>query len=149
MMNLLLNELEQIIVQNLKSINVLENKVEQMTIEKDDLIKEISLSIIYILDSFESIEESLVERQYDKIEEVHKTVNRYRIIKKKLFAVLQKQGVAKIEFPDNRLIVGICEVVDTEPDSSRKNDEIVSVIRNGYIRGKDLIRPAELIVVKN
>ena len=55
----------------------------------------------------------------------------------------------KIEFTDNRLIVGLCEVVETEADNNRKNDEIISVIRNGYIRGKELIRPAQIIVVKN
>jgi molecular chaperone GrpE (heat shock protein) len=43
----------------------------------------------------------------------------------------------------------LCEVVETEADSQRKNDEIISVIRNGYIRGKELIRPAQIIVVKN
>lgn len=49
----------------------------------------------------------------------------------------------------NRLIVGLCEVVETEADSNRRNDDIISVIRNGYIRGKELIRPAQIIVVKN
>ena len=64
-------------------------------------------------------------------------------------SVLQKHGVSKIEFPDNRLIVGLCEVVETEADKNRKNDEVISIIRNGYIRGKELIRPAQIIVVKN
>ena len=72
-----------------------------------------------------------------------------RTIQKKLLSLLQKHGVTKIEFPDNRLIVGLCEVVETEADSNRKNDEIISIIRNGYIRGKELIRPAQIIVVKN
>ncbi len=142
-------ELEQLIVQNLKSTNLLKNEVEQKENEKHDLLKEISISIIDILDSFERIEESVIEKEYHKIDEVSKTVNRYKTIQKKLLGLLQKHGVAKIEFPDNRLIVGLCEVVETEADSNRKNDEIISVIRNGYIRGKELIRPAQIIVVKN
>ncbi|MFN8366731.1 MAG: nucleotide exchange factor GrpE [Candidatus Kapaibacterium sp.] len=142
-------ELEQLIVQNLKSTNLLKNEVEQKENEKHDLLKEISISIIDILDSFERIEESVIEKEYHKIDEVSKTVNRYKTIQKKLLGLLQKHGVTKIEFPDNRLIVGLCEVVETEADSNRKNDEIISVIRNGYIRGKELIRPAQIIVVKN
>jgi len=142
-------ELEQLIVQNLKSNNFLKNEVERKEIEKHDLLKDISIRIIDILDSFEQIEESVIEKEYDKIDEVRKTVNRYKTIQKKLLGLLQKYGITKIEFPDNRLIVGLCEVVETEADSNRKNDEIISIIRNGYIRGKELIRPAQIIVVKN
>lgn len=143
------SELEQLIVQNLKSTNLLKNEVERKENEKHDLLKEISISIIDILDSFEHIEESVIEKEYHKIDEVSKTVSRYKTIQKKLLGLLQKHGVTRIEFPDNRLIVGLCEVVETEADSNRKNDEIISVIRNGYIRGKELIRPAQIIVVKN
>jgi molecular chaperone GrpE (heat shock protein) len=143
------NELKQLIVQNLKSANLLKNEVERKENEKHDLLKDISLNIIDIIDSFERIEESIIEKEYNKIDEVNKTTSRYRTIQKKLLSLLQKHGVTKIEFPDNRLIVGLCEVVETEADSNRKNDEIISVIRNGYIRGKELIRPAQIIVVKN
>jgi molecular chaperone GrpE (heat shock protein) len=142
-------ELEQLIVQSLKSTNLLKNEVERKENEKHDLLKDISISIIDILDSFERIEDSLIEKEYHKIDEVNKTVSRYKTIQKKLLGLLQKHGVTKINFPDNRLIVGLCEVVETEADSNRKNDEIISVIRNGYIRGNELIRPAQIIVVKN
>ena len=142
-------ELEQLIIQSLKSTNLLKNEVERKENEKHDLLKDISLNIIDIIDSFERIEESIIEKEYNKIDEVNKTTSRYRTIQKKLLSLLQKHGVTKIEFPDNRLIVGLCEVVETEADSNRKNDEIISIIRNGYIRGKELIRPTQIIVVKN
>jgi molecular chaperone GrpE len=143
------NELEQLIIQNLKSTNLLKNEVERKENEKHDLLKDISISIIDILDSFERIDESIIEKEYHKIDEVSKTVCRYKTIQKKLLGLLQKHGVTRIEFPDNRLIVGLCEVVETEANSYRKNDDISSVIRNGYIRGKELIRPAQIIIVKN
>lgn len=143
------NQLSEIIVENLQSNNHLKNEIEQKEHEKHDLLKDISISIIDILDSFERIEESVIEKEYNKIDEVNKTVSRYKTIQKKLLGLLQKHGVTRIEFPDNRLIVGLCEVVETEADNNRKNDEIISVIRNGYIRGKELIRPAQIIVVKN
>ena len=143
------NELELLIIQNLKASNALMNEIEQKENEKHDLLKDISLNIIDIIDSFERIEESIIEKEYDKIDEVSKTINRYRTIQKKLTVLLQKHGITKIEFPDNRLIVGLCEVIEIETDNNRKNDEIASVIRNGYIRGKELIRPAQIIVIKN
>jgi molecular chaperone GrpE (heat shock protein) len=142
-------ELEQLIIQNLKSTNLLKNEVEQKENEKHDLLKDISLSIIDIIDSCENINEWVLNNQYNQIDEAKKTNSRYKTIQKKLLALLQKYGITKIEFPENRLIVGLCEVVETEVDNNRKNDEIISIIRNGYIRGKELIRPAQIIIVKN
>jgi len=147
-MNNNLKELESIIVQNLESINILRNEVEKKGNEKHDQLKDISLGIIEILDSFERIEESLIEKGLEK-DGITKIMNRYKTIRKKLLNLLHKYGITKIEFPDNKLIVGLCEVVETEPNSNRNNEEIISIVRNGYIRGKELIRAAQIIVVKN
>jgi molecular chaperone GrpE (heat shock protein) len=142
-------ELSQIIIENFQSINHLKNEIEQRENEKHDLLKDLSLNIIDIIDSCEHIEEWVIENNYNEIDEVKITNSRYKTIQRRLLGLLQRNGISKIEFPDNRLIVGICEVVETEADSNRKNDEIISIIRNGYIRGKELIRPAQIIVVKN
>jgi len=144
-----IRELEQLIIQNLQSNSLLKNEVEQKENEKHDLFKEVSLKIIDVIDSFENSAEWVAENDFDKVEEARKTVSKFKIVHRKLLGLLKSYGVTKIEFPDNRLIVGLCDVVETEADSNRKNDEIISVIRNGYIRGKELIRPAQIIVVKN
>ncbi len=148
-MFVLKKELSQIIIENFQSINHLKNEIEQRENEKHDLLKDLSLNIIDIIDSCEHIEEWVIENNYNEIDEVKITNSRYKTIQRRLLGLLQRNGISKIEFPDNRLIVGICEVVETEADSNRKNDEIISIIRNGYIRGKELIRPAQIIVVKN
>lgn len=144
-----IRELEQLIIQNLQSNSLLKNEVEQKENEKHDLLKEVSLKIIDVIDSFENSAEWVAENDFDKVEEARKTVSKFKIVHRKLLGLLKSYGVTKIEFPDNRLIVGLCDVVETEADSNRKNDEIISIIRNGYIRGKELIRPAQIIVVKN
>ena len=144
-----IRELELLIIKNLQSTSILRNEVDRKETEKHDMLKEIALRIIDVLDSFERIEEAVIEKEYNKIDEVNKTVSRYRTVQKKLLALLQKYGITKVTFPDNRLIVGLCEVVETEADSHKKNDEIISIVRNGYIRGKELIRPAQIVIVKN
>lgn len=148
-MNDSMKELENLITLILQSTNNLKNEVEKKENEKHDQLKDISLGMIDILDSFERVEEGLIEKGLDKNEEASKIMNRYKTIQKKLLNLLQKYGITKIEFPDNRLIVGLCEVVETEADSNRKNDEIISVVRSGYIRGKELMRAVQIIVVKN
>ena len=59
-------ELEQLIIQSLKSTNLLKNEVERKENEKHDLLKDISLNIIDIIDSFERIEESIIEKEYNR-----------------------------------------------------------------------------------
>lgn len=148
-MNDSIKELEKIITLNLQSTNNLKNEVEKKVNEKHDLLIEISKGIIETLDTFDKVDEWLNEKGLDKNEDSVKTKNRYNSVKTKLLNLLQKYGITKIEFPDNRVIVGLCEVVETEADSNRKNDEIISVVRSGYIRGNELIRAAQIIVVKN
>lgn len=43
----------------------------------------------------------------------------------------------------------MCTTVETEPDASRKNGEIISVEKDGYTRNGHLIRRAEVVIVKN
>jgi molecular chaperone GrpE (heat shock protein) len=142
-------QLNQIIVENLQSNNHLKNEIEKKENEKHDLLKDLSLKIIDVIDSFENSEEWVTENELNKVDEAKRAVSKFKIVHRKLVGLLREYGITKIEFPDNRLIVGLCEVVETEADSQKKNDEIISVIRNGYIRGKELIRPAQIIVVKN
>jgi molecular chaperone GrpE (heat shock protein) len=142
-------QLNGIIVENLKLNKNLKNEIEIKENEKHDFIKDLAINIIDIIDSIENIDEWIIENEFHMIDEAKKISNRYKTIHKKLIGLLQKQGITKIEFPENRLIVGFCEVLETENDSRKRNDEIVSIIRNGYIRGKELIRAAQLIVVKN
>lgn len=148
-MNDSIKELQKIITLNLQSANNLKNEVEKKVNEKHDQLIEITKGIIESLDTFDKVDEWLIEKGLDKNEDSVKTKNRYNIVKIRLLNLLQKYGITKIEFPDNRVIVGLCEVVETEADSNRKNDEIISVVRGGYIRGNELIRAAQIIVVKN
>ena len=147
--NTLKSQLTQIIIENLQSNNHLKNAIEQKENEKQDLLKDLSLKIIDVIDSFENSEEWVTENELNKVDEAKRAVSKFKIVHRKLVGLLREYGITKIEFPDNRLIVGLCEVVETEADSQKKNDEIISVIRNGHIRGKELIRPAQIIVVKN
>jgi molecular chaperone GrpE (heat shock protein) len=147
--NTLKSQLNHIIVEKLQSNNQLKNAIEQKENEKHDLLKDLSLKIIDVIDSFENSEEWVTENELNKVDEARRVVSKFKIVHRKLLGLLKEYGITKIEFPDNRLIVGLCEVVETEANSQKKNDEIVSVIRNGYIRGKELIRSAQIIVVKN
>lgn len=144
-----LEEIQSKLVLSLSENLNLRNKIKEQDKEKHDLMNDFFSSIIKTIDMFESKEENFLERFKGKNADAEKIINSYSMIKKQMLNILKNHGVTQLEFPENRLIIGFSKIIDTEPDPNKKNDTIISILKNGYIRGKELIREAELIVVKN
>ena len=72
-----------------------------------------------------------------------------RLSKKKLLEILNKNNVNEILFPDGLATLEDFQVEDTEPDSTKPNNTIISIEKAGYRRNGRLLRLAEVIVVKN
>ena len=127
----------------------LRNQLEEFEKSQDKRIDEIFCEFLTVLDTFERAEQTIKERELDKDETTKKAINRLLNAKKKALGVLEKFNVQKIEFENNKSIEELCEVADTEPDPGRETGDIVSIEKQGYTRHGYLIRPAEVIIVKN
>ena len=134
---------------NLKTIQQLHNLTDKYKVEKQDQFLNLILGIIEVIDTFENAEKAINERNLNTDDNSQRIINRYTGVLNRLNNLLQRNGITKLEFPENRLIIGFCKVIDTEPNSILANDTIIDVVRNGYIHGKELIREAEVIIVKN
>ena len=134
---------------NLKTIKQSRILAEKYKLEKQDQFLDLVIGIIEVIDTFEKSQDAINERNLNKDDNSQRIINRFISVLKKLHKLLQKNGVTKLEFPENRLMIGFCKVIDTEPDSNLSNDTIIAIVRNGYIHGKELIREAEVIIVKN
>jgi len=148
-MTTIYDELNALQKSNLSQIKELKNKIERIELDKHDQFLDLVNGIIDVIDTFEKAEEVIIEKELNKSEESIKVMNRYNTVQSKLLKLLQKYGITKIDFPEKKLMVGFCKVIETEPDSTKANDTILTIVRNGYIRGKELIREAEVIIVKN
>lgn len=148
-MTTIYDELNALQKSNLSQIKELKNKIERIELDKHDQFIDLVNGIIDVIDTFEKAEEVIIEKELNKSEESLKVMNRYNTVQSKLLKLLQKYGITKIDFPEKKLMVGFCKVIETEPDSTKTNDTIITILRNGYIRGKELIREAEVIIVKN
>lgn len=125
------------------------NEHEETIKGQEKKIDEIFCEFLTVLDTFERAEQTIKERELDKDETTKKAINRLLNAKKKALGVLEKFNVQKIEFENNKSIEELCEVADTEPDPGRETGDIVSIEKQGYTRQGHLIRPAEVIIVKN
>lgn len=138
-----------LLVNNLKEIQQLKKLLEKCKLANKDQFMDFVLGIIEVIDTYEKAEELIIERGLNKDKNSKFIINRFNSVNKRLLKLLQKNGVTRLEFPENRLLVGFCKVIDTEPDSNLPNDTIIEIVRNGYIHGKEPIREAEVIIVKN
>lgn len=127
----------------------LKNQLEDFKKSQDKSIDEIFCEFLTVIDTFERAEQTIKERELDKDETTKKAINRLLNAKKKALFVLEKFDVKRIEFENSKSVEELCEVSDTEPDSNRETGDIVSIEKQGYTRQGHLIRPAEVIIVKN
>ena len=127
----------------------LRNQLEEFEKNQEKRIDEIFCEFLTVVDTFERAEQAIKEREMDKDEITKKAINRLLNAKKKALFVLEKYDVKRIEFENNKSVEELCEVSDTEPDPTRETGDIVSIEKQGYKRSENLIRPAEVIIVKN
>ena len=143
------NLLKDCITSLLRENLTVKNEHEETIKGQERKIDEIFCEFLTVLDTFERAEQTIKERELDRDETTKKAINRLLNAKKKALGVLEKYNVQKIEFENNKSVEELCEVADTEPDPSRETGDIVSIEKQGYTRQGHLIRPAEVIIVKN
>ncbi|VFM96487.1 MAG: GrpE protein [Candidatus Kentron sp. G] len=108
---------------------------------------EIFLELCAVLDSFENIFNSMAEKEGSLDKTGRRMIKSFRAIYRKLIRLLEEHGIKQIEFPDGKIIVGFCKVLETRPEAGREEGEIIAIIRNGYQSQQRVLRPAEVITV--
>lgn len=127
----------------------LRNNNEDIQKKQDKQIDEIFNEFLNVLDTFTRAEKIISERELDKDENAKLAINRLLNAKKKLLNVFEKYDVKQIEFADGKSVDELCAVADTEPDATRQTGDIISIERDGFTRQGHLLRPAEVIIVRN
>ena len=124
------------------------HKIEDLENEKETELDSIFKDLLSVIDAFDKADRRLAE-QYSENEDFQKARKRFATSKKKLLEILNKNNVNEILFPDGLATLEDCQVEDTEPDSTKPNNTIISIEKAGYRRNGRLLRLAEVIVVKN
>jgi len=143
------SKIESVIVDSFRSNMNLAKKIEDLELQLILNKREMLLDIIQIVDTFEKAEVTIVEKGWNKAEISEQPIKRLLTAKRKTLSILEKYNVSKIIFSDNIATDEECKTVDTEPDSSKPNNFIISIEKNGYKYEEKILRPAEVIVVKN
>ncbi len=134
---------------NLNTISELNNRVGQLGSEKNIQYMQLATGLITFMDTFEKLKKAVSKKALNKTTKGKKVLDRYNKVRESLDELVSQFEISKITFPDNQMIAGLCKVVGTEPDADKPDDTILSIVKNGYIHGTELIQEAEVIVVKN
>ena len=145
----LVSEVESEITQIKKENLQQKNEIEEITLNFERKTDSLLSEIISIIDAYEKAEDKVKELGLEEDEKVQKAMKRLLQPKKVALSVLSKYGVSQIDLLGKILNEDLCTVVETEPDNEKENDTVISIEKNGYVRGERLIRRAEVIVVKN
>ena len=129
----------------MKEVITLKNEKEQIIKSHEQAMDDVFYDFITVIDTFERSEQIIKEKGYEQIDEASKSIRRLLNAKKKA----EKYSIQQITFPDNHIVDELCITVGTEPDPSRNNGDIISIEKVGYTRKGRVIRPAEVIIVKN
>lgn len=141
--------IEEKMAGSLRQIVTLQNEKEQAEKNHENELDDIFAEVLTVIDTFQKSEAIIKERGLDQEENASKAIKRLLNAKKKALSVLEKFNVKRIEFETGMVDDDLCTTVETEPDSTRKNGEIISIEKDGYIRNGHLIRRAEVVIVKN
>lgn len=137
-------------ITEIKKANLqLKNDLEQKSLDNDRQIDALINDIIQIVDAYEKSETKVKEMGLMDDENAQKGIKRMLQPRKVALSILSKYNVAQIDLDGKLMDENTCTVVDTELDSEKEDGFVLSVEKNGYVRGDRLIRRAEVIVVRN
>lgn len=125
------------------------NSIHEMLLEHERQIDAILNDFILVLDAYDKAENRIKSFEFADAENITKIIKRMLLPKKIVLSLLSKYNVRRIEFEDETVDENLCTIIDTEPDPERENGALISIEKNGYMRGDHLIRRAEVIVVRN
>jgi molecular chaperone GrpE (heat shock protein) len=121
--------------------------------EKKRLIEEkedqYCLELISIIDSFENIFNNLASNETDLDKTSKRVIKSCRAVYRKTSRMLEKKGINKIEFPTNKAQPGLCKIIETQSNTELEEGTIIAIVKNGYQKGKSVLRAAEVITISN
>lgn len=134
----------------IKQENVkLKNDLEESALNNERQIDALILETIQVIDAFDKAEIVVKDKGYSEDETASKAIKRMLQPKKIALSILSKYNVSQIDLDGKVINEDLCTVVDTEPDPTKEDGLVISIEKNGYVRGDRLIRRAEVIIIKN
>ncbi len=147
----LVNNIEEQVTTYLKTIVELKQDSNLKKNSYEDKYRFFLLELISLLDSFEVKFEHYEEKKNKNSlsTESEKIIDSFKTIYRKINSILDSVGVKEIIFEDNKAQIGLCKIIETKPDLDRDNETILFMLKKGFYWHDKVLRPAEVVTVRN
>ncbi len=120
---------------------------EQGSVQRQELERHL-LSLLDVLDGFERVFDNVRTRESEVTPTMKVWIDNFRTVQRLLGRVLQEQGVTPIETPTREFDPRWHTAAETVEDASLPPGTIVEEIKRGYVRRTQVLRKAEVVVVR-
>jgi molecular chaperone GrpE len=117
--------------------------------DEEKRLEKLLLEILDAIDGFERVFRAVHAKESEVTKQMKVWLGNFRTIRRLLDNILDANGVTPIVNVDGGFDPQWHKVVETVADPSKTDGTIVEEIRRGYLRGKQILRKSEVVVVKN
>ncbi len=113
--------------------------------------KELLVDIFEVLDAFDNLEKAYGERAGTLDKTSARLLKSVNSIGRKLRRTLKGKSIVPIAFPEGKVRMEHCRIVDTRRVPDAENETIVSIEKTGYIdvEKDQVLRKADVVTVLN
>jgi len=138
-------EIKRLYKENIELNDMLSAKEQS----SDDQVSDICKKFLEVLEAFEWAEATIHERGLDQSRISTSAIARMLTAKSKLLEVLEYYGVKKVTFKEGIFDASKADIVGTVANSEKADGVVDSIKFDGFYRKDQLLRKAQVIVVKN
>lgn len=116
---------------------------------RDKATEKLLLQVLEAIDGFERVFHAVQAKEDQVTKQMKIWLGNFRTIKRMLENILSEHQVTPIQNLDAGFDPRWHRVSETVEDPSRPDGAIAQELTRGYVRGKDILRKSEVVVVKN
>lgn len=124
-------------------------RAEELRTDSHNHLRKHLLALLDVKDDFERIFANIEGKRDQVTRQMKKWIANFRTLLRKLKQVLEDEGVVPIENLDTGFDPRWHKVAETVCDLSKREGTILEVVRPGYMWHSEVLRKAEVTVVRN
>jgi molecular chaperone GrpE len=133
----------------LREVNALRGSLREQEEEQRRRTKTLLLGMLEVLDAFDRLFANIAPREAQAEQQTRVWLGNFRSIRRLLEKKLSEEGVSPIVAPEGKAIPGFHTVTETEENLELDNDTILQELQKGYLWKGEVLRKAQVRVVKN
>jgi molecular chaperone GrpE len=133
----------------IREVNGLKGALADKEEENRRKAKELLLGMLEVLDAFDRLFANIAPREAQTDQQTRIWLGNFRSVRRLLEKKLNSEGVALIVAPEGKAVPGFHTVTETEENLDLDNDTILQELQKGYLWNGEVLRKAQVRVVKN